>query len=164
MLQSIDDVVEDRNREEIGLVADIGDVAPGRAFRQGGHVGASPAQRAAAGQYQPRQDEAERFLAGAVESHDRQMIARTDLQRGIVEQACSAFLVISDRLGGEAAFRECAAYVLDHEHFSGVPATDLVACSYPGFNSPTTGTSLSDENIKIGSFQEFKGEFFLPYK
>lgn len=63
---------------------------------------------------------------------------------------------------GEAAFRECAAYVLDHEHFSGVPATDLVACSYPGFSSPVTGTSLSDENIKIGSFQEFKGIISPP--
>lgn len=64
-------------------------------------------------------------------------------------------------VGGEAAFRECAAYVLDHEHFSGVPATDLVACSYPGFsNSPSTGTPLSDENIKIGSFQEFKEHDF----
>jgi len=63
-------------------------------------------------------------------------------------------------VGGEAAFRECAAYVLDHDHFSGVPATDLVACSYPGFGSPVAGTSLSDENIKLGSFQEFKEHDF----
>lgn len=64
-------------------------------------------------------------------------------------------------MGGEAAFRECAAYVLDHEHFSGVPATDLVACSYPGFqSSPVSGTPLSDENIKLGSFQEFKEHDF----
>jgi hypothetical protein len=64
-------------------------------------------------------------------------------------------------VGGEAAFRECAAYVLDHEYFSGVPATDLVACNYPCFNnSPTTGHSFLEENIKIGSFQEFKEHDF----
>lgn len=64
-------------------------------------------------------------------------------------------------VGGEAAFRECAAYVLDHEHFSGVPATDLVACNYPCFNnSPTPGVSFQEENIKIGSFQEFKEHDF----
>lgn len=57
---------------------------------------------------------------------------------------------------GEAAFRECAAYILDHEHFSGVPATGLVVCSHPAFSS--TG-SLTD-NFKIGSFQEFKEHDF----
>lgn len=64
--------------------------------------------------------------------------------------------------GGDAAFRECAAYVLDHENFSGVPATDLVACNYPCFhNSPTTTvSSFTEENLKIGSFQEFKEHDF----
>jgi len=57
---------------------------------------------------------------------------------------------------GEAAFRECAAYILDHEHFSGVPATGLVVCSHPTFS---TGLSYSD-HFKIGSFQEFKEHDF----
>lgn len=57
---------------------------------------------------------------------------------------------------GEAAFRECAAYLLDHEHFSGVPATGLVVCSHPTFS---TGSSYSD-HFKIGSFQEFKEHDF----
>jgi hypothetical protein len=57
---------------------------------------------------------------------------------------------------GEAAFRECAAYILDHEHFSGVPATGLVVCSHPTFSS---SLSYSD-NFKIGSFQEFKEHDF----
>lgn len=58
---------------------------------------------------------------------------------------------------GEAAFRECAAYLLDHEHFSGVPATDLVVCSHPCFNnSPLLGSSSDDDHVKIGSFQEYK--------
>jgi hypothetical protein len=58
-------------------------------------------------------------------------------------------------LVGEAAFRECAAYILDHEHFSGVPATDLVVCSHPSFNSSPLVESSGD-NVKIGSFQEFR--------
>lgn len=57
---------------------------------------------------------------------------------------------------GEAAFRECAAYILDHEHFSGVPATGLVVCSHPTFSN---GLSFND-NFKIGSFQEFKEHDF----
>jgi hypothetical protein len=57
---------------------------------------------------------------------------------------------------GEAAFRECAAYILDHEHFSGVPATGLVVCSHPTFSN---GLSYSD-HFKIGSFQEFKEHDF----
>jgi hypothetical protein len=57
---------------------------------------------------------------------------------------------------GEAAFRECAAYILDHEHFSGVPATGLVVCSHPTFSN---GLSYS-EHFKIGSFQEFKEHDF----
>lgn len=56
---------------------------------------------------------------------------------------------------GEAAFRECAAYILDHEHFSGVPATGLVVCSHPSFSS----SSFTDQ-FKIGSFQEFKEHDF----
>jgi len=64
--------------------------------------------------------------------------------------------------GGEAAFRECAAYILDHDHFSGVPATDLVICNYPSFrhNSPPSSPIAEDENIKIGSFQEYKDHDF----
>jgi len=56
---------------------------------------------------------------------------------------------------GEAAFRECAAYILDHEHFSGVPATGLVVCSHPSFSIG----SFTDQ-FKIGSFQEFKEHDF----
>jgi len=56
---------------------------------------------------------------------------------------------------GEAAFRECAAYILDHEHFSGVPATGLVVCSHPTFSAGSY-----NDNFKIGSFQEFKEHDF----
>lgn len=56
---------------------------------------------------------------------------------------------------GEAAFRECAAYILDHGHFSGVPATGLVVCSHPSFS-----TGSFNDQFKIGSFQEFKEHDF----
>jgi len=56
---------------------------------------------------------------------------------------------------GEAAFRECAAYILDHEHFSGVPATGLVVCSHPTFS-----VGSFNDHFKIGSFQEFKQHDF----
>jgi len=59
---------------------------------------------------------------------------------------------------GEAAFRECAAYILDHEHFSGVPATDLVVCSHPSFNN--SSWMEPDDQVKIGSFQEYKDHDF----
>jgi len=74
-------------------------------------------------------------------------------------------------LVGEASVRECAAYVLDHEHFANVPATDLVVAKHSGFHcnegdasfnwSPSLITSGADigrkaNNVKLGSFQEFR--------
>ncbi|CAK9136902.1 unnamed protein product [Ilex paraguariensis] len=62
---------------------------------------------------------------------------------------------------GEGAFREVAAYILDHpkigqhsfigeeEGFSGVPPTVLVKCLHGGFNHPES------MNVKIGSLQMF---------
>lgn len=62
---------------------------------------------------------------------------------------------------GEGAFREVAAYLLDHpigghrsmfgdkNGFAGVPPTVLVKCFHDGFNHP------SDKSLKIGSLQMF---------
>lgn len=62
---------------------------------------------------------------------------------------------------GEGAFREVAAYILDHpitghrsmfgdkKGFAGVPPTVLVKCLHDGFNHP------SDKSVKIGSLQMF---------
>jgi len=72
-------------------------------------------------------------------------------------------------LVGEASVRECAASLLDHQHFSGVPATDLVLCQHPAFysnpeedsfvvRSPGRLLFLSEpltKKLKLGSFQEF---------
>ena len=46
---------------------------------------------------------------------------------------------------GEGAVREVAAYLLDHEHFAGVPPTALVSCHDSG--------PLPSEYSKIGSLQ-----------
>nr|CCA22060.1 phosphatidylinositol kinase (PIKF) putative [Albugo laibachii Nc14] len=54
-------------------------------------------------------------------------------------------------LSGEACERELAAYLLDKDHFSGVPATSLVEARHPVFKYDDT-TRL---HFKIGSFQEF---------
>eukprot|EP01111_Echinosteliopsis_oligospora_P004129 TRINITY_DN1652_c0_g2_i1.p1 TRINITY_DN1652_c0_g2~~TRINITY_DN1652_c0_g2_i1.p1 ORF type:complete len:371 (-),score=104.78 TRINITY_DN1652_c0_g2_i1:782-1894(-) len=64
-------------------------------------------------------------------------------------------------MGGEAAFREAAAYILDRNHFSGVPATDIVMCTHPFFkNSPDANSSSLEDRVKLGSFQEFKQHDF----
>jgi hypothetical protein len=38
-------------------------------------------------------------------------------------------------LSGEATIREVAAYLLDHDHFSGVPYTELVAVAHDSFKA-----------------------------
>lgn len=57
---------------------------------------------------------------------------------------------------GEASIRECAAYLLDHDHFAGVPATDLVICSHPAFFVNNNESHNENPQPKLGSFQEFK--------
>lgn len=75
---------------------------------------------------------------------------------------------------GEACIREVAAYLLDHDGFSGVPMTTLTEARHPAFNtngarlsvaaggasigshSICSGTSTSQAGMKkVGSFQEF---------
>lgn len=51
---------------------------------------------------------------------------------------------------GEAAIREVAAYLLDHDHFAKVPSTVLVKMSHPIFNHTEPNPSA-----KLGSLQEF---------
>uniref|UniRef100_M4BF18 Ubiquitin-like domain-containing protein n=1 Tax=Hyaloperonospora arabidopsidis (strain Emoy2) TaxID=559515 RepID=M4BF18_HYAAE len=55
-------------------------------------------------------------------------------------------------LSGEACERELAAYILDKDHFAGVPATSLVESRHPVFNY--TG-SVGALHFKMGSLQEF---------
>jgi hypothetical protein len=61
---------------------------------------------------------------------------------------------------GEASLRECAAYLLDHDHFSAVPPTDLVLCQHPSFccleeEENNDLSSSSKKVVKVGSFQQF---------
>ncbi|CAL0313323.1 unnamed protein product [Lupinus luteus] len=67
---------------------------------------------------------------------------------------------------GEGAFREVAAYLLDHPKsgprlvtgealgFAGVPPTVMVQCLHEEFNHPN-GYACSPKHIKIGSLQKF---------
>eukprot|EP00644_Phytophthora_capsici_P008752 jgi/Phyca11/546347/estExt2_Genewise1Plus.C_PHYCAscaffold_200517 len=55
-------------------------------------------------------------------------------------------------LSGEACERELAAYILDKDHFAGVPATSLVESRHPVFNYAGSAGSL---HFKVGSLQEF---------
>ena len=76
---------------------------------------------------------------------------------------------------GEACMREVAAFLLDHDGFSGVPMTTLVEAHHPAFNNDGShlnvaqgGASIGSHSIrspgagsghtkkkKVGSFQEF---------
>ncbi|CAH0477556.1 unnamed protein product [Peronospora belbahrii] len=55
-------------------------------------------------------------------------------------------------LSGEACERELAAYMLDKDHFAGVPATSLVESRHPVFNYTGSAGAL---HFKVGSLQEF---------
>ncbi|KAL7189101.1 hypothetical protein ACSBR1_038880 [Camellia fascicularis] len=71
---------------------------------------------------------------------------------------------------GEGAFREVAAYILDHPKsgprsllsgevgFAGVPPTVMVQCLHKGFNYPE-GYECAPKNVKIGSLQMFMKNF-----
>jgi len=71
-------------------------------------------------------------------------------------------------LVGEASVRECAAFVLDYDNFSGVPPTDLVLCQHPVFHSnpipledseqatPSPQPHRLKSKIKVGSFQQYR--------
>ncbi|KAG5617225.1 hypothetical protein H5410_017049 [Solanum commersonii] len=68
---------------------------------------------------------------------------------------------------GEGAFREVAAYILDHpksgprstccdeKGFAGVPPTVMVKCFHTGFNH-AEGCEYSSKSLKIGSLQMFR--------
>lgn len=55
---------------------------------------------------------------------------------------------------GEGAVREVAAFLLDHQHFSGVPPTAMVTCLQRRPGADITG-AVSLEEAKLGSLQQF---------
>jgi DNA-directed RNA polymerase subunit N (RpoN/RPB10) len=55
-------------------------------------------------------------------------------------------------LAGEGALREVAAYLLDRDHFSGVPRTTMVTLSHATFRSSKRTTGVV---TKTGSLQEY---------
>lgn len=62
---------------------------------------------------------------------------------------------------GEGYMREVAAYLLDHNGFSGVPETTVVEARHRAFHYPSSSSSairasrVGGKNVKVGSFQEF---------
>lgn len=100
-------------------------------------------------------DESNRTI-GVFKPHDEEMWCMNN-PKGFTPKTPSfkEYNVSRGAEAGEAAFREYAAYLLDHDNFSGVPATGLVVCSHPSFSSG----SFNDQ-LKIGSFQEFKEHDF----
>ena len=55
---------------------------------------------------------------------------------------------------GEGAVREVAAFLLDHQHFSGVPPTAMVTCLQRKSSADITG-AVSLAEAKLGSLQQF---------
>lgn len=55
---------------------------------------------------------------------------------------------------GEGAVREVAAFLLDHQHFSGVPPTAMVTCLQRRPSADIMG-AVSLEEAKLGSLQQF---------
>lgn len=58
-------------------------------------------------------------------------------------------------LVGETAGRECAAYLLDHDGFAGVPTTAIVSVRHPRWTDPDSGEPYD----KIGSLQSYVQHF-----
>ena len=96
--------------------------------------------------------------------------------RGYLRQPGQTLSLREGVVPGEACMREVAAYLLDHDGFSGVPMTTLTEARHPAFNnngsrlkvaeggasigshsitSPGTGSTTSSIKKKVGSFQEF---------
>jgi hypothetical protein len=94
--------------------------------------------------------------------------------RGYLKQPGQDLALREGVVPGEACIREVAAFMLDHEGFSGVPMTTLAEARHPSFNCNGSrlkvseggacigahsihGTSSSKPatQMKVGSFQEF---------
>lgn len=77
--------------------------------------------------------------------------------KGLIRQGCDVAYK-GGILVGEAAVRECAAYLLDHDHFAGVPQTDLAIAQHNSFNGDSGVINIGNVSpkLKVGSFQEFK--------
>lgn len=56
---------------------------------------------------------------------------------------------------GEGAVREVAAYLLDHDHFAGVPPTALVSCRMNGGAAGGANPGPCAPGPKVGSLQQF---------
>lgn len=63
---------------------------------------------------------------------------------------------------GEACIREVAAYMLDHDGFSGVPLTTLTEARHPAFNNNGSGLTVAQGGASIGSHSINPNAAFSP--
>jgi len=57
---------------------------------------------------------------------------------------------------GEGYIREYAAYILDYDHFCGVPTTTIAYCEHPIFNYPARYNDTKPKKVpKLGSLQAY---------
>ncbi|EEC48598.1 predicted protein, partial [Phaeodactylum tricornutum CCAP 1055/1] len=75
--------------------------------------------------------------------------------RGYLQQPGQHLSLREGIAPGEACIREVAAYLLDHDGFSGVPMTTLAEARHPAFNINGARLKVSEGGASAGSFQEF---------
>jgi Phosphatidylinositol 3- and 4-kinase len=94
--------------------------------------------------------------------------------RGYLRQPSENMTLRAGIVPGQSCVRELAAFLLDHDSFSGVPMTTLVEARHPAFNTNgarlnvsqggaamgshsivTSSSFVSSPKSKLGSFQEF---------
>ena len=117
--------------------------------------------------------DASRSKIGVFKPADEEPYAENN-PRGYLRQPDDDMTLRAGIIPGESCFRELAAYLIDHDGFSGVPMTTLVEARHPAFNMNgshlnvsqggaamgahsifPSATSVPSHKSKLGSFQEF---------
>lgn len=63
---------------------------------------------------------------------------------------------------GESCLREVAAYLLDHDGFSGVPMTTLAEAKHPNFNTNGAGLSIAEGGASMGRHSLISSTIVTP--
>jgi hypothetical protein len=71
--------------------------------------------------------------------------------RGYIQQPGESLSMRKGIMPGEACIREVAAYLLDHDGFSGVPMTTLAEARHPAFNNNGSRLTVAEGGASIGS-------------
>ena len=116
--------------------------------------------------------DASRNKVGVFKPADEEPYAENN-PRGYLRQPDDEMTLRAGIVPGQSCIRELAAYLIDHDGFSGVPMTTLVEAQHPAFNTNGShlnvsqgGAAMGAHSIvpcstvgpsksKLGSFQEF---------